>query len=510
MKFHYLLTFGFALSVNVCKSQSSNISPTQWQADIDFLVEKMSRTIPEFYEHVDKPLFDACVSLLKQNIDGKSTNQMVVALQEILNMVNDEGCAIYPFQKHLNFKVLPIKTYWFEDGLYILDAKASHQHLIGKQINSINNKSIDEVYSKLRNNLNADNESYRKHSFVLYSLIPNWLEGNDLSVGKDEILLGFENAEAETIKAESVEEYIKRNRGLVGHKQLVTSATRHDGENYWMEFVPETKTLVIQFIQIRDAKDGVSIKSFFKEVAKRINDPEIEKVVIDNRFGGGGNGFKLKPFTDMLKDNKKINQKGKLFVLTSRTTRGTVMELTSILELNTKITIIGEPTGEGPNLVGDGKAITLPNSQIRVNLTNKFWPTSWDEDMRTSLEPHINIAYSYSDYKSKIDPWMNAVVAYKSPKPKGIIPENLAKGLEGSYTINGRKVEIYHVDGVLMLTMKRKTNSFFEINTELYLNTPGILSTDIIDVFVNYATVSEKQISLTSIDWKGLKLEVED
>lgn len=393
--------------------------------------------------------------------------------------------------------------------MYILDATLDYKHLHGRQITTINNHPLDSVFSILQSNLNGDNRGYQKYIFSRYSLIPKWLDGNSLGGNKDQIILGFENGDTETVTAEVVEEYFKTTRSLAGYKQLVKTSNKHEGVNYWMEFLSEEKILVIQFIQIRNSQNGKSLKSFFKEVEKRISNPDIDKVVIDNRYGGGGNGFKLKPFTDMIKNNKKINQNGKLFVLTSRTTRGTVMELTSILDLNTKATIIGEPTGEGPNLVGDRTKITLPNSQIEVDLTNKFWPTSWDEDLRTSLELHINIAYSFSDYKSKIDPWMDAVVAYKSSNSKLIFPENLTKSLEGSYTINGRKVKISSVGGALMLTMKRKKKSFFELNTMLYMDKPGILSTDITDVFVNYSTNSENQISIVNIDWKGLKLVIE-
>ena len=182
--------------------------------------------------------------------------------------------------------------------------------------------------------------------------------------------------------------------------------------------------------------------------------------MIDNRYGGRGNGFKLKPLTDLLKNHKNLNKKGKLFVLTIRNTKGTVMELTSLLEINTKAIIIGEPTGEGPNSVGDTKLIELPNSKIKVSLTKKFWPTSWKRDNRETIEPHLNIEYTYNDYKETKDPWLTKVYEYKHNTPTIKTPKEVIDRLVGKYIISGRKVTIYKKMKICLCTLQEKLKIF--------------------------------------------------
>lgn len=94
-----------------CKTQSvSDISTNQWKEDIDYLVSKMASTIPNYQKRVDSSLLEVRLAILKQSIESKSSNQIVVALEELLNTVKDESYFIYPFQEQLNYKILPIRT----------------------------------------------------------------------------------------------------------------------------------------------------------------------------------------------------------------------------------------------------------------------------------------------------------------------------------------------------------------------------------------------------------------
>ena len=91
--------------------------------------------------------------------------------------------------------------------------------------------------------------------------------------------------------------------------------------NYWYSYLPDSKILYLQFRQIRNSEEGPGFSDFVKQVEEEIESREISKIVIDNRYGGGGNGFKLKPLTDLIRQSESLNQWGRLFVLTRRGTR---------------------------------------------------------------------------------------------------------------------------------------------------------------------------------------------
>lgn len=503
-----IIAIAFLLSCKLGVSQ--HLSTNQWVEDIDFLTAKMAKIIPDFEKRVDQDLFRQHVLTLKANLPELTIGQIVVSLQKILSLVQDEGCSIYPLQPALNYKIVPLKSYWFKEGIFICDAADEYKHLVHQKIIAINGIQIDSVYAKMESSLSADNDNNKKYMFLYLIKIPSLLVASNIGINQNQIDFTLASGKIETVVAKEVNEYVLLKRDLAGFRQLVGHSDYHFNENYWMEYLPESKSLFIQFLQIRNSNDGISYDNFIKEVEKFVDTSEIEKLIIDNRYGGGGNGFKLKSFTDLVRGNKAINQKGKLFILTSRSTRGTVMELTSILELNTNAVIIGEPTGEGPNTVGDIKFIELPNSKIKVSLTHIFWPTSWAVDTRKFIEPEVLIKYSFEDYVSKKDPWMEEVERYETTSMNKPLSKDLMNQLEGYITVNKRKLKITKIDNNLFVSMKRKMKSFFELHSQIYPYSEDVLSTDITDVFIHYTRNITGDYYITSIDWKGEKLKIEN
>ncbi|MGH1435289.1 MAG: hypothetical protein ACRBG0_12625 [Lewinella sp.] len=499
----------FGLTSSVTAQSFDQITNDQWEEDIDFLSEQLLKTVPGIEERVSKEVLEAEMEALKSSLPNLNGVQTALALQKVLGLVKEDGCDIYPFQEVLGSKILPLKTYLFADGLYICDASEEYSNIIGQKIETINKVPVANVLKAIMAFSPADNTYFQAYLFPFYWQIDTWFASAMNAPITEELTLGFTSGKEAVVAYEEVSEYIQLDRQLTSHRQLSSSSIRHENENYWMEYMEEEQTLFVQFLTISDNKGGLSIKQFTEEVETAIKTLEIARLVIDNRYGGGGNGFKLKPFIDMIKESEALNHRGKLFVLTSRATRGTVMELTSILELNTKAVFIGEPTGEGPNLVGDTRIVELPNSKLRVSLTNKFWPTSWEKDNRLVIHPEVEVAYRFEDYQEKIDPWLIAVQEYE---PVSEITEKAQikslSPLKGKYSIEGESVEIFEENGQLFVALKRKMKSFFELKTQLYPMEEGVLVTDIRDVKLLYKLDLNGKPELLGISWKGVDLRI--
>ena len=57
--------------------------------------------------------------------------------------------------------------------------------------------------------------------------------------------------------------------------------------------------------------------------------------------------------------------------------------------------------------------------------------------------------------------------------------------------------------------MNRKMKNFFEIHTEIYYQSDGVLSTDIDDVILIYSAGSSDKIRLETLKWNRLNLNIE-
>lgn len=486
-----------------------NIDQKSWEEDLAFLKKKVEKVVPLYKNVENKKAFDAVYKIIGTSDIGNQKEEVVFALQRLLNTLNDEGCNVPLYQKGVDLKILPIKTYWFNDGLYILDASNTYKDIVGKQIVEINNTKIEDVFNSIKPFLNADNDYYKKHLFQAYGLMPALLKTVDLGNSTDKVILKLASGEVKSIESSTIESYSVLSRSLPNDAYFNASNTAHTNENYWLEFLPNTKTLFVQFQAIANNDSGESFSEFITTIKNFIDKNKADKLILDLRYGGGGNGFKLKSLTDMLRDSKTINRDGRLFVLTSKATRGTLLELTSILDLNTKAVIIGEPTAEGVNTVGDVKYITLPNSGLVISLTHTLWPTSWKRDLSTFIVPDELVYYKNSDHLENKDPWLDVVMNYKSTGQKPSIPIELKDKLKGTYKIDGRKMTIKEDNGKLFISMNRKMKSFFEIHSELYVLEENTLSTDINDVFVKYKIDASGQLKLTLLKWKAFNLKFE-
>lgn len=497
----FLVSFFTFLSLS-----SQNITGNQFIEDLDFLTSEMRKIVPDFQVHVNQDDFKLKINQLKEKANALTNSQVVLGFQELLCMMNDEGIKINPFQDLIDSSILPIKTYWFQDGIYVCDAAENYRDIIGEKLLSINGTNIETLFQQMIPVLPGDNKYSKRYSFLLYAQIPAWLEFAGLNNGENYVVLKVASGKEYKVSFEPVEDYIKLNRQLPNYQNFMFNNTKHPDKNYWMEYLKEKKILFIQFLQIRNDKSEVSFKKFIKKINSNLNNLDVEKIVIDTRYGGGGNGFKLKPLTDLFKKNKEVNKKGKLFVLTSRRTGGTLLELTSLLELNTKAIIIGEPTGEGPNTVGDTKSIELPNSGIKVSLTKKFWPTSWSFDTRKALMPDISVDFLFNYYKQKKDPWLDEVFRYTKTTKQMPLEDDIKKSIIGTYKVQGRKVTIKEIEDRVFISMQRKMKDFFEFEAELFYKEEGLLSTSIKDVFLSYKKDQKGDVNPITLNWKGTKV----
>ena len=480
----------------------TNQQVTAWEEDIDVMLSKLWQTYPEADDQLDRAQIEQAAEELKAGLSRLSHEEVIIRLQALLALTGEGSNSIYAFQGKLLYDMLPLKAYWFADGLYVCDAAAPYEELVGQQIKRVNKVLVDSLWAHLKELLPGDNDQQKRGAATYYWQIAPWLAYlTGTEMGAD-VTLTLDKGELQ-VPFRPYTEYLALNRGLPSYRGLQASGSSYAEENYWMEYLAEQRTLFVQFLAIRDNANGPNFKAFVQQIEQRLTSGTVDKVVIDNRYGGGGNGFKLKPLTNLLRENEQINQRGKLFVLTGRGTRGTVQELTSILELNTKAILVGEPTGEGPNSVGDIKVVSLPNSGIDVLLVHTFWPTSWPEDSRMTISPEIGLDYAWSDFAAKVDPWLEAALAYTE---EPVAPANVSwRPKTGKYTSGKYTVTIEEDNGRLYLNLKRKMKSFFELHTELHPAAGDRYNTDITDVFLERAATGGESLLL---QWKGVSIEL--
>ena len=126
--------------------------------------------------------------------------QMVLDIQGLLNVLGDEGCGLPFFPTGLNMQVLPLKTYCFDDGLYILDAASEYEKPISaewvEQLNGafkVNKRKLNlegdngKLYLKMSRKMKSFFEIQTQLYFHSKGALSTDIEGIFLHYGTDSL-----------------------------------------------------------------------------------------------------------------------------------------------------------------------------------------------------------------------------------------------------------------------------------------------------------------------------------
>jgi len=186
---------------------------------------------------------------------------------------------------------------------------------------------------------------------------------------------------------------------------------KHKDKPYWFEALPAQKAVYMQYNAVRNdpAEDTAH---FADRLFDAVNKPDVDTLIVDVRWNGGGNSFLNLPIVNGIIACKKIQARGRLFVITGRDTFSAAQNFTTDIGRACNPIYVGEPTGSSPNFVGESVAFTLPYSKMEGSISDLYWQRSWPMDARTWIAPDLPAAPRFDLYKANRDPAMEAVLAY--------------------------------------------------------------------------------------------------
>ncbi len=437
--FTFLALFLFA-SMTHCQV---DLDSKEWQEDLRFLQKNIHENYNSLFVKISAEDFDQAVEKLYQAIPKMEDHEVIVGIAELvalfgyghtqLNLNNWGGLNKSAFSQ------IPLKFYQFHDGVYIQGIHKDYEQFLGAKIIKIGDKTIDEAIQAVYPVVSAENESFFKAYGIYYLAVPEVLHAKGVIKNKDRVPVVMEK-DGKTLKYEfnTIDTYRFPGRYTFIQQEGNWLDARDQSKTplwlknlnliYFYEYLPESKTVYIRHSQIQnDASEP--IEAFYARVFDFIENNEVEKLVIDVRLNGGGNNFLNKPIITGIIETQKINQRGKLFVITGRNTFSACQNLVNEMENYTNALFVGEPTAENVNFFGDNRSLNLPNSQLPIRLSFAWWQDKYPWDNRQWTTPHIATDLTFKDYANNHDPAMAAILNYKDEPPiKDQLSDLAAKG----------------------------------------------------------------------------------
>lgn len=387
-----------------------------WRYDLKFLDREIRRLHYKPYHEFTREQVDAHIRSLHDDIPKLTDAQIMTGLVRLARMAGDGHTSLRPGGA---IPMLPLQLFHFEDGVFVTAAAPDCANLAGAQVLKIGDHAIDFVLKAVEPTISRDNSMQIKATAPVRITIPLLLNGLGLIPKADETALTVRDAKGSerivTLKA------VPTN---MNHGQRATegwATARQESKRpeplylknrkaaYWFEHLPEQKVVYCQYNSVRnDASE--TFEQFCTRLFKFVEENDLEKLIVDLRWNGGGNTFLNRPLIHGLIRCTKINEPGKLFVVIGRNTFSAAQNCTTDIEMHTKATFVGEPTGSSPNFIGESIKIELPYSKMVGSVSDLYWGRSWPMDYRTWIAPQLYAPPTFAAYKDNRDVALEAVL----------------------------------------------------------------------------------------------------
>jgi tetratricopeptide (TPR) repeat protein len=392
-----------------------------WQRDLALLQRELERkSYPQFVKMSHEEL-EAEVANLSKNIPKLSDLQAALEVMKLMAKMGVGHTEALPPHTLEFAQTLPVKFFLFKEGLYVIAADPKYQDLLGAQILSFGDASVDQAMAAVAPVVFRDNDMWLK------SMAPNLLRYSALlkalNLVSDPLHVPLTLRDVEgrtrtvTIAADPTQPDIWNSypypNGWIGFSPAGAGPAPLYLKNmeafYWFEYLPESRTVYFQYNRVLpDAKEPFD--QFVARLFTFIEQHGVDKLVIDLRWNNGGNTYLLPPLINALVGSTKIDREGSLFVIIGRRTFSAAGNAAAYIQRQTDAIFVGEPTGAKPNSLGDETYFTLPYSKLQASVADVYWESSWPQDFRKWIAPQIFAEPTFAAYRSSQDPAMDAIL----------------------------------------------------------------------------------------------------
>lgn len=404
--------------VSVLNVAAQDVAARDWRKDVQFFGEELPRRHFNLFAQKSESEFRKEVEEVAERCRQCSKLELAVRLQQVLAGLGDTHTAINFAQYIDGNRTLPVGLAGFGDDYVVLSTTEEYARLLGWNLVAVNGRPIKEVEQRFCSLVTVDNVSNVR------SLVPLLLSFSELHN-----LLGvFEGDHAElTFAKNGVQERVEMSVVPLSkaRENLQTKdfalCIRNKDQFFTEELIDNGAIYYVQYnkcwgreleAKLRDPKLAEQLPAF-QEFADRvratISGGTMQKVVFDLRYNSGGSSAQFTELVEQLAEELGQHPDLKIYCVVGRETFSSGILNALDLKLKLDARLVGEPTAGKPNHFGEVRSFRLPDSEIEVRYSTKYFKML-KNDMPT-LAPDVEIDLTVEDYVSGVDPvleWVRA------------------------------------------------------------------------------------------------------
>ena len=399
------LFISFIVIVSATFMVYNNERNIAWRKDIDYLSKELPKNHVNLFFKLSEKEFNKEIKILKRNVYKLNDDEIMIELMKIFAAIGDEHTNINYFDGNR----FPLKFYWFEDGIYVIDTIPEYNEIKECKLSKINGVDINKIVKEVANLIPNSNNQWVKYNTPSLLVAPNILYGIDIIDSKDKGTFTFINNEdvefsmdIKSSKADTISWIDKDSESLPLYMQ-------NTDKFYWFEYMTENNLIYYKHDVCRDQKENPFI-DFSIELFNLIKEKNPDKLILDLRDNSGGDSRYIDNIIDKINlTAPELNAENKLYIITRRKTFSSAVLNCLYARANSNAIFIGEATGGNPNGYGEVLVMELPNSKKKLSYSIKKFE-SFDKAMNP-FEPNINVEINSTDYFEDRDPVFEAIIS---------------------------------------------------------------------------------------------------
>ena len=356
--------------------------------DLKYLLQQLEMIHPDLYRFCDKDQFYQDFSMALSNLTVENYSSTIMKL---LAKFKDPHTSIdIPAPESFVVKKINNKYYIIDDY------KNENSNVLYKEITKINNIKIEDIVNMISQFVSFDIEPYLNSEIerllVNSAFLKQILKTDKINITCQDVTIDLDE--------ENSKQYYKTP------------------QKFEHKFLNDERTYYIKYQKCQNPQN-YGQDHFFDEILNDLNNPNINKVIVDLRNNSGGNSNYFEPIL------KKIKKFSNVVVLVNNRTFSSAY--LALVELKRQgAVIVGDYCGQAKNNFGDCKKIILPNTGLSIfcssaefiNIDNNIYKiTAENKNKYKKYEDFLNsiryeretypvdvvVEESIDDYKNQID-----------------------------------------------------------------------------------------------------------
>ncbi len=379
----------------------------RWRQDVAYVCDNIARLHKDAFRWCDQGEYEAARDALLADVDTLSDAAIKVRLAGIIALLKDAHTTCV--MAGSEFLTVPIEVAETSNGFFLgIVPEAQSQFLEGRIV-SVGGVPIAEAIERIGTIVSHENAIRVRLNVPRMLKTPVVLQELGLANSKDavefgvEVASGLETARFEALPAgEGVPTVMIQREG-----QPWTDQRKH--ELYWFERVPDSNVVYMAYNACREDENR-PMPGFAKAVLVALEDPAIDRIIIDLRRNPGGSQLVAWPLFKALKGHRLDRPGGILVLIGARTfssAKGNALDLRDW----TDAVLIGNPIGQRPNSFGEIKTFESPNFGITASYSTKYFVRGSEED--DTVMPDVRVPLTLDQWKHGVDAVFDAALAYQ-------------------------------------------------------------------------------------------------